>query len=152
MLHESSRAFPCEHDPSRSWILVCSVLFAGGVSCVVRVREAHVDPNTWELQKGRICIIFLYISFRPVYVPLWGILLIQNPSNLLLASQRPEGFSCCFFYLKQSLLATVLLVGSFFSFRSQILLKGFLFKATTSVFVIFLSGHCACFLWNFYHG
>lgn len=132
MLHESSRAFPCEHDPSRSWILVCALCCSLEASCVVRVREAHVDPNTWELQKGRICIIFLYISFRPVYVPLWGILLIQNPSNLLLASlQRPEGFSCCFFYLKQSLLATVLLVGSFFSFRSQILLKGFLFKATS---------------------
>lgn len=140
MLHESSRAFPCEHDPSWSWILVYSVLFTGWVSCVVRVREAHVDPNTWELQKGCSCIIFLYISFRPVCVPLQATLLIQNPSNLLLASQRPEGFSCCFLYLKQSLLATFLLVGSFFSFRSQFLLKGFLFKAATTVLVIFLSG------------
>lgn len=146
MLHESSRAFPCKRDLSWSWIPVFSVLFTGGVSCVVRVREAHVDANTWEPHKGHTCIIFLYISLRPVCVPLWGTLLIQNPSNLLLASQRPEDFSCCFFYLKQSLLATFLSVGSFFSFRSQFLLKGFLFKATTSVFAIFLSGHCARFL------
>lgn len=125
MLCESSIAFLYEHDLNWSWTLVCSVPFTGGGSCA-GVTKAHVDPKTWVLRKGLTFISFLCISFRPVSVPLRCAHLTQPPVTSPVGLSDTWRFLMLFPHLEQSLLATLLVAGSFFTFRSQFLLKGFL--------------------------
>lgn len=96
-------------------------------------------------------ISFLSISFRPVCGPLTCTRMAQALSNFSCWTLKSlKQFSCYSLPLKQSFLGLLLTAGSFFSFRTRCLLRGFLWLSCHHAVCNFLSEHYIHFLWTAY--
>lgn len=121
-------------------VMACSMLFAEGTPVYVRTLWEPPNPRTTKGPQ----INFLSISFRPVCGPL----MCTQALGLLLDFQRPEQFSCYSLHLEKSFLALHPMAGSFFSIRTQFLLRCFLWLSCHHAVCNLLLEHYGHVLWT----